>query len=64
MRASGQEHCTCMLQDCSGEWQAKEMGSTTESSFTDSYGDGWNGATLQVLVNNVSVGTYSENSFG
>lgn len=28
-------------------------------SMTDSYGDGWNGATLQVLVNNISIGTYS-----
>lgn len=25
----------------------------------DSYGDSWNGATLQVLINNISVGTYS-----
>lgn len=30
----------------------------------DSYGDGWNGATLQLLVNNVAVGTYSAIEFG
>jgi hypothetical protein len=28
-------------------------------SMYDSYGDGWNGATLQVLVNNQSIGTFS-----
>jgi spore coat protein CotH len=30
----------------------------------DSYGDGWNGATLQVLINNVSVGIFSASNFG
>ena len=30
----------------------------------DSYGDGWNGATLQVLINNVLVGNYSASNFG
>ena len=30
----------------------------------DSYGDGWNGATLQVLINNLSVGTYSASGVG
>ena len=30
----------------------------------DSYGDGWNGATLQVLINNLSVGTYSADDYG
>jgi CotH kinase protein len=30
----------------------------------DSYGDGWNGATLQVLINNLSVGTYSASNYG
>ncbi|MEI6124905.1 MAG: hypothetical protein WCQ95_14915, partial [Bacteroidota bacterium] len=29
----------------------------------DSYGDGWNGATLQVLINNNLVGTYSASNF-
>ncbi len=33
-------------------------------SMNDSYGDGWNGATLQVLVNNVAQGTYSAANFG
>jgi hypothetical protein len=28
-------------------------------TMQDGYGDGWNGATLQVLVNDISVGTYS-----
>lgn len=28
-------------------------------SMHDTYGDGWNGATLQVLVNNLPVGTFS-----
>ena len=27
--------------------------------MNDTYGDGWNGATLEVLVNNSSIGTYS-----
>ena len=30
----------------------------------DSYGDGWNGATLEVLVNNISIGNYSASNFG
>ena len=30
----------------------------------DTYGDGWNGATLQVIINNESVGTYSASNFG
>ncbi len=30
----------------------------------DSYGDGWNGATLEVLINNLSVGSYSASNFG
>ena len=33
-------------------------------SMHDSYGDGWNGATLEVLINNVSVGTYSATNSG
>ncbi len=33
-------------------------------SMHDSYGDGWNGATLQVLINNILVGTYSASNFG
>jgi CotH kinase protein/Secretion system C-terminal sorting domain len=37
---------------------------TYHLSMQDSYGDGWNGATLQVLVNNVPVGTYSAANFG
>jgi hypothetical protein len=28
-------------------------------TMQDGYGDGWNGATLEVLVNDISVGTYS-----
>ena len=30
----------------------------------DTYGDGWNGATLQVFVNQLSVGTYSASNSG
>jgi len=30
----------------------------------DSYGDSWNGATLEVLINNFSVGNYSASNFG
>jgi len=30
----------------------------------DTYGDGWNGATLEVLINNVSVGIYSATDYG
>ncbi len=30
----------------------------------DSYGDGWDGATIEVLVNNVSVGVYEAFGFG
>ncbi|MEY4903308.1 MAG: hypothetical protein RLZZ292_1123 [Bacteroidota bacterium] len=30
----------------------------------DSYGDGWNGATLQVLVNHLSVGVFSASNTG
>lgn len=30
----------------------------------DSYGDGWDGATLQLFINNVSAGTYSASGFG
>lgn len=30
----------------------------------DSYGDGWNGATLQVYINNILFGTYSASNFG
>lgn len=33
-------------------------------SMHDSYGDGWNGATLQVLINNILVGTYSAVNYG
>jgi hypothetical protein len=33
-------------------------------SMHDSYGDGWNGASLQVLINNISIGTYSASNFG
>lgn len=29
----------------------------------DSYGDGWNGATLQVLINNQSIGIFSASNF-
>ena len=36
---------------------------TYHLSMHDSYGDGWNGATLQVLVNNVSQGTFSAANF-
>lgn len=30
----------------------------------DSYGDGWNGGTLEVMVNNVSIGVFSAVDFG
>ena len=30
----------------------------------DSYGDGWNGATLQVFINNFLAGTYSASNYG
>lgn len=33
-------------------------------SMHDSYGDGWNGATLEVLINNNSVGIFSASNFG
>jgi hypothetical protein len=33
-------------------------------SMHDSYGDGWNGATLQVYINNILFGTYSASNFG
>lgn len=33
-------------------------------SMHDSYGDGWNGATLEVLVNNLSVGIFSASNSG
>ncbi len=33
-------------------------------SMQDSYGDGWNGATLEVIVNNISVGIYSASNSG
>ena len=33
-------------------------------SMHDSYGDGWNGAHLQVLVNSNSVGVYSAQLYG
>ncbi len=33
-------------------------------SMHDSYGDGWNGATLEVLINNISVGTFSAINYG
>jgi hypothetical protein len=33
-------------------------------SMHDSYGDGWNGGTLQVLINAVPVGTFSASGFG
>ncbi|MBK8555201.1 MAG: hypothetical protein IPL65_05255 [Lewinellaceae bacterium] len=29
----------------------------------DSYGDGWNGATLQVLINNIPVGVFSGSNY-
>ncbi|MCA6364175.1 MAG: CotH kinase family protein [Bacteroidetes bacterium] len=32
--------------------------------MNDSYGDGWNGASLQVFVNNTLTGTYSAVNFG
>ncbi len=37
---------------------------TYRLSMHDSYGDGWDGAFLQVLINNVSVGTYTATGFG
>ncbi|MBL0339854.1 MAG: CotH kinase family protein [Bacteroidetes bacterium] len=30
----------------------------------DSYGDGWNGATIQVFINSIPVGTFSASNFG
>ena len=30
--------------------------------MVDSYGDGWNGASLEILADGVSVGTYSNTS--
>ena len=33
-------------------------------SMHDSYGDGWNGATIQVYINNTLFGTYSASNFG
>jgi CotH kinase protein/Secretion system C-terminal sorting domain len=33
-------------------------------SMHDSYGDGWDGATLRVLINNITVGTYRASNFG
>lgn len=30
----------------------------------DSYGDGWDGASIEVLINNVSVGTFTAEGFG
>lgn len=33
-------------------------------SMHDSYGDGWNGGTLQVFINNISIGNFSANIFG
>lgn len=33
-------------------------------SMRDTYGDGWNGATIEVLVNKLSQGTYSAINFG
>lgn len=33
-------------------------------SMQDSYGDGWNGASIQVLVNGASVGIYGASNYG
>lgn len=33
-------------------------------SMHDSYGDGWNGATLEILVNNLSIGIFSASNAG
>ncbi len=33
-------------------------------TMQDSYGDGWNGAMLDVLVNGISIGTYSASNLG
>jgi len=37
---------------------------TFNVSMHDSYGDGWNGATLEVLINGLSVGMYSASGTG
>jgi hypothetical protein len=37
---------------------------TYKLSMQDSYGDGWNGAEIQVRINNILIGTYSAQNFG
>ena len=43
---------------------AKTQACTYTLNMQDSYGDGWNGAFLEVFINEVSVGTFSAVNFG
>ena len=44
-------------------WLQQSMACTYTLSMHDSYGDGWNGATLEVYVNESLVGTFSASDF-
>jgi len=43
---------------------AKSQCCTYTLSMHDTYGDGWNGGTLQVFINNNSIGNFSASNFG
>jgi len=49
---------------CLQSTNSKAQCCTYNLTMHDSYGDGWDGATLQLFINNVSVGTYSPSGWG
>ena len=50
---------TSATSDCPYPYLYEAAGCDYTLSMVDSYGDGWNGASLEILADGVSVGTYS-----
>ena len=53
---------TSATSDCPYPYLYESTGCDYTLSMVDSYGDGWNGASLEILADGVSVGTYSNTS--
>ena len=53
---------TSATSDCPYPYLYEAAGCDYTLSMVDSYGDGWNGASLEILADGVSVGTYSNTS--
>ncbi len=56
--------CTIIFVLCGQNTSSNAQCCTYTITMHDSYGDGWNGATLEVLINSLSVGIFSASNSG